>query len=197
MSRIRCSSVIAFAALVAMALIMASPRAHAVKNVDPMGKGLVGLMMLSGELVLSIEALAGVRNPWALAVPTVVAAAGGAVGGYFIDAKVKNSGASVGLLAGGMALFFPSIIIAVAKTRYVSEKDLAEDVSVTVKDEEATPTPPPPEEGTSAMLELGPSGVAVTVPALQVSGLYSDEELMFLARSQGVEYRVSVLDVAF
>jgi hypothetical protein len=192
---------LAAAALVMAAVALAAPRVHAAKQVDPMGKGLVGLMLLSGEIVLSVEALAGVRNPWALAIPTVVAAGGGAVGGYFIDAKVKNAGLSVGLLAGGMALFFPSIVIAVAKTRFVAEKDLAEDMSVTVSDveeDEEEPAPPPPEpEGTTAVLQIGPRGLSVGVPPVQMTGLYSDEELKFLARDQGVEYRLSVLNVAF
>lgn len=194
------------ALMLAAAIVMAAPRAQAGtggEEVDAMGKGLVGMMLLSGELVLSIEALAGVKNPWALAIPTVVAAGGGAVGGYFIDKNVNNDGLSVGLLAGGLALFFPSIIIAVAKTRFVAEKDLAENVSVTVTDEEededAPPPPPPEAEGgeSAAMIQVAPGHVAVSVPALQVQGLYSDDELMTLARSQGVEYRLSVVHVAF
>ncbi len=208
---------VAVAAAVLLALALAAPRAHAQKEVGAMGKGIVGLGLLSGELVLSIEALAGVKNPWALAIPTIVAMGGGAVGGYFID-KLDKPEASVALLACGMALFLPSIVIAVARTKYVSEKDLAEDVSVVVADEEGeeeeaggeesgTETeaeaaePPEPEAKASgtvhAVLDVTRTHVQVGVPPLEVYGLFSDDELHFLARNQGVEYRLSLLHVAF
>lgn len=206
------TSLIAAAALVAVTL--AAPRAHAQGEVKAMGKGLVGLGLLSGELVLSIEALAGVKHPAALAVPTIVAAGGGAVGGYFIDKKVNNPSVSVALLACGMALFLPAIVIAVAKTKYVSEKDLAEDVSVTVAGEEEGEAEEEAEETTEteaeaeteaaapsgavhALVDVSSSRVLVGVPPLEVYGLFSDEELRFLARAQGVEYRLSLLHVAF
>ena len=204
---------IAVAAAVLLALALAAPRAHAQKEVSAMGKGIVGLGLLSGEVVLSVEALAGVKNPWALAIPTIVAMGGGAVGGYFID-KLDKPEASVALLACGMALFLPSIVIAVAKTKYVSEKDLAEDVSITVAGEdeeeageEETETeaeaaePPEPEAkapgAVHAMVDVSRSQVQIGVPPLEVYGLYGDEELHFLARNQGVEYRLSLLHVAF
>jgi hypothetical protein len=205
---------VATGAAVLLALVLAAPQAHAQKEVGSMGKGIVGLGLLSGELVLSIEALAGVKNPWALAIPTIVAVGGGATGGYFID-KLDKPEASVALLACGMALFLPSIVIAVAKTKYVSEKDLAEDVSVTLADEEAeaeageegTETeaeaaPPPEPEAKAAgsvhaMVDVSRSHVQIGVPPLEVLGLYSEDELHFLARNQGVEYRLSVLHVAF
>jgi len=204
---------VAAGAAVLLALVLAAPQAHAQKEVASMGKGIVGLGLLSGELVLSVEALAGVKNPWALAIPTIVAVGGGATGGYFID-KLDKPEASVALLACGLALFLPSIVIAVAKTKYVSEKDLAEDVSVTMADEEeagageegteteAEAAPPPEPEAKAsgpvhAMVDVSRSRVQLGVPPLEVLGLYSDEELQFLARNQGVEYRLSLLHVAF
>jgi hypothetical protein len=39
--------------------------------------------------------------------------------------------------------------------------------------------------------------VRLGVPPLQIHELFSDEEMMALASSQGVEYRISVLHVAF
>lgn len=206
---------VAVAAAVLLALALAAPRAHAQKEVSAMGKGIVGLGLLSFELVLSIEALAGVKNPWALAIPSIVAAGGGAVGGYFID-KLDKPEASVALLASGMALFLPSIVIAVARTKYVSEEDLAEDVAVVVEGEEGEESeeeeggteteaeaaePPGPEArapgAVHAMVDVSGSHVQIGVPPLEVYGLYSDDELHFLARSQGVEYRLSLLHVAF
>jgi hypothetical protein len=205
---------VAVAAAILLALALASPRAHAQKEVSSMGKGIVGLGLLSFELVISIEALAGVKHPAALAVPSIVAAGGGAVGGYFID-KLDNPEASVALLACGLALFLPSIVITVAKTKYVSEKDLAEDVSVTVAGEdeeedeegeegtetEAEAASPEPEAkapgAVHAMVDVSRSHVQIGVPPLEVYGLFSDDELHFLARNQGVEYRLSLLHVAF
>lgn len=208
--------ILVVAAALGLALAIAAPHAHAQKEISAMGKGIVGLGLLSGEVVLSVEALAGVKNPWALAIPTIVAAGGGAVGGYFID-KLDKPEVSVALLASGMALFLPAIVIAVAKTKYVSEKDLAEDVSVSVAGEEgeeegeaeesteteAEAVEEPEEEAAAppgavhAMVDVSRSRVMVSVPPLQVYGLYTDEELRFLARSQGVEYQLSFLHVAF
>jgi hypothetical protein len=115
-----------------------------------------------------------------------------------------------------MALFLPSIVIAVARTRYVSEKDLAEDVSVTLAGEEEseaeeeeaggteTEAEAAPEEeaaapagAVNAMIDVSRTRVVLGVPPLEMYGLYSDEELHFLASSQGVEYRLSLLHVAF
>ena len=207
-------AVIGAAAIVASALL-AAPAADAEVKVESMGKGIVGLGLLSGEIVLSIEALAGVKNPWALSIPPIVAAGGGAVGGYFID-KLHKPEASVALLVSGMALFIPAIIIAVAKTKYVAEDDLAEDVTVKAKDSEkasdaAEEGAGAPEgggtevegggeaapSGTQALLDVGKKSVKIGVPPLYMGALFSDEEMRFLARSQGVEYRLDIISVSF
>jgi len=202
-------SLVASAAAILVTIVLLAPEARAAKDVKALPKATIGLGLLSGELVLSIEALAGVKNPWALSIPTVVAAAGGAVGGYFIDAKVKNASVSVALLASGLALFIPSLIITAAKLRFVKEEDLAEDVSVTVTSEDESGGESPDEGGgeseedaarstvPTALFAIGGGTFQMGVPPLEVLNLYSDEELLFLARNQGVEYRVSVIDVAF
>jgi len=223
-------SMVVTAGLVAVALALAAPRAEAEKKVSSMGKGIVGLGLLSGEVVLSVEALAGVKNGWALAIPTIVAAGGGATGGYFID-RLDKPEVSVALLASGLALFIPSIIIAVARTKYVSEKDLAEDTGVVVTEGAGEEIAGPPAEGTEtepgtepeteteaepaappepeveesgsagtvplALLGVDRTGLRVGLPPLEVVDLYSDDELRFLARAQGVEYRLALLHIAF
>jgi len=210
--RSRIATMVFLAVAIAASICIAAPRASAEKKVASMGKGIVGLGLLSGEVVLSIEALAGVKNPWALSIPTIVAAGGGAVGGYFID-KLHKPEASVALLVSGMALFIPSIIIAVAKTKFVAEEDLSEDVTVKASDTEKGKGDEAGDEGgggteveggeagtgggAQALLEVGGKGIRIGVPPLYMSALFSDEEMLFLARSQGVEYRLDIVSVSF
>lgn len=84
-------------------------------------KATIGLGLIGAELGLIVPAIAGLRDwYWYLIFP-VVGAAGGAVGGYFLDVEMGSQNApevSVALMAIGMALVVPTVIGTLALTAY-------------------------------------------------------------------------------
>jgi hypothetical protein len=176
-------------------------------------KGCVGLGMLAGELVVTIEAVSGVKKAWILAVTGLVAAGGGAAGGYFAETKPSaDTGAQVGvgLLAGGMAFFVPTMIIATAMLKYSGKKEASTAVEVTTEKSSGTETPseekaepaPATEEGggattPSAMINVKGKSLSLAVPPLMVLPVFSDEEVGFLTGDQALEYRLNVFNLVF
>jgi hypothetical protein len=73
-------------------------------------------------------ALLGAHAVWWYGVGAPVGAAGGAVGGYFLDkAAVGNGMPSMGLLAGGLALVIPALVLTLNATRYQGSEAATED----------------------------------------------------------------------
>jgi len=196
--------------------------AQTVNNIEPTAKGIIGLGLLAGELVVSIEALAGVKKYWILAVTGIVAAGGGAVGGYFIETKLSRLTASkvcVGLLAGGMALLVPTMIIVATKTRFsvkgegttevevVKEKAGGEAAGEAAPEKKEGPAPEKKEGGATAsrleepaplaLLNVTRSRVALAVPLLQVAPAFDEKELAFFSAKQAYEYRLGLVNVVF
>jgi hypothetical protein len=199
----------------------------AVNNIEPTAKGIIGLGLLAGELVVNIEALAGVKKAWILALTGIIAAGGGAVGGYFIETKLSRLTASkvcVGLLAGGMAMLVPTFIIVATKTRFsvkgeggttevevVKEKSGGEPAAGAKESaapaKEGGPAPEKKEGGAAASRLEEPAPVAVfnvtrsrfavAVPALQVAPIFDEKELAFFTRKQAYEYRFGLVNVVF
>jgi len=224
--------VLVFAAV--LALLLSFPRgarAQAIDEVSNNGaKGAVGLGLLAGELVVNIEALAGVKKAWILAVTGLVAAGGGAAGGYFAETKPKaDTGAQVGvgLLAGGMAMIVPTMIIATAMTKYRGKKEVApkvemesekaaSEMSGEATTEGEVEQPPaeekpaeekpaeekPAETGTEgtapgALLNVDKKTVSLAVPPVLMVPVFSSEELGVLTNEQKTEYRINVINLIF
>jgi hypothetical protein len=109
-----------------LALACATP-AHA-DEVASSPKGLIGGALLGAEVVTMTESIAGAHAVWWYGVGAPVGAAGGAVGGYFLDkAAVGNGMASMGLLAGGLALVIPALVLTLNATRYQGSESATED----------------------------------------------------------------------
>jgi len=90
------------------------------------GKGTVGGALLGGELVCSVEALAGVKSPWAYLGGFVGGAAAGGVGGYFVEQE-GSARASMLLLAGGLTLAIPTVVLVLSQTAYNPPADYLTD----------------------------------------------------------------------
>ncbi len=107
-----------------------APRAHATGQEKATAgiKGTIGLGLLGAETVLFTEAALGVKSPWLYLAGGGVGAAGGAVGGYFVD-RAENARLSTFLLAGGMALIIPATVVVLSQTAYPSELDYTQDQS--------------------------------------------------------------------
>lgn len=91
-------------------------------DADPKGK--VGLGLLGAELGVVVPALIGVDELWAYIVFPIAGAAGGAVAGHFLVDDGNHAELSVALLAAGMTLVIPTLVLAAAATAYDPEEDM-------------------------------------------------------------------------
>src|SRR5688500_758071 len=114
-------------ALAALAVSVALPRsAHADEEASPTGKGIAGGILLGAELVLLVEAAADVEPAWAYVVGGLAGAAGGGVGGYFIEQEGEPK-LPLLMLAGGMALAIPTTVAVLSATAYEPPLEYVED----------------------------------------------------------------------
>ncbi len=81
------------------------------------GKGVVGGALLGAELVCGVEAVAGVKSPWAYLGGGVLGAVGGGIGGHFVETN-GSPRASMLMLAGGLTLVIPTIVGVLSATAY-------------------------------------------------------------------------------
>src|SRR5438105_2447583 len=98
----RKSLLLTVSASVAAVGLLAPSAAHA-DTVSPTGKGIAGGALLGAEAIVTIEAVAGVKPPWAYAVGAIVGAAGGGIAGHFAE-QSSDPHVPLYLLAGGVAL---------------------------------------------------------------------------------------------
>jgi hypothetical protein len=139
------------AALLCGAAAFIGPTAEArADNVSPDGKGIVGGGLIGADVVTLVEGIAGVRPGWAYAVGAILGAGAGATGGYFIErASFSDDGrVPTYMLAGGLALIIPALVVSLNATRYIPQEGATED---------RAPTAPPAEPG-------APGGSVVTPP---------------------------------
>jgi hypothetical protein len=108
------------------------------------GGGLLGAEV--GTIVLSI---AGVHNPWVYVISDVVLAAGGALGGWQVEQHSSDGRAPVFMLAGGLALLIPGVVLTLNATRYQPSENATEDHAPT--------NAPPANPGTPGGTVVGPS----------------------------------------
>jgi hypothetical protein len=108
-------------------------------NVSPSGKGITGGALLGAEVVTMVEALVGVRSGWWYVLGAVVGAGGGAAGGYAVEHSSTDGKVPTYMLAGGLALVIPALVLTLNATRYQPEEGATED---------RTPVGPAAEPGT-------------------------------------------------
>jgi hypothetical protein len=130
-------------------------------RVSPTAKGMIGLGLIGAELGFVIPALvqeaAGTNEWWPYLVFPVIGAAGGVVGGYFMEQETQNSAeVDVAFLAVGLALVVPALVTTLALTAY----DPGEAQAHEAGDEDSAP--PVLEDGT-------------TTEAVQVEAVESEE----------------------
>jgi len=140
------------AALAAAAVLVGGPRAAQAEEVSPSGKGIVGGALLGGEIVIFTEAIIGVRSGTAYALGAGGGAVAGGVGGYFIEQAVSDGRVPAYLLAGGLALIIPALVITLDQTRYLPTEGAREDKPVT-----NLPASDPGKPGGSAVIGAEPA----------------------------------------
>jgi hypothetical protein len=131
---------VAMAALLGGTAVTAPCQMARADEVSPNGKGVVGGALLGGEVVTIVESLAGARPPWAYVVGGIIGAGGGGVAGHFIeqDNASQNGRVPMYMLAGGLALLIPAIVLSLNATRWQPEEGATED---------SAPGAPPAEPG--------------------------------------------------
>jgi hypothetical protein len=118
---------VATAALLGVVAVSAPAREARADEVSPDGKGIVGGALLGAEVITITEALAGVRPGWAYAVGAVVGAGGGGVAGHFIENGSSDGKVPMYMLAGGLALIIPAVVLTLNATRWQPEEGVTED----------------------------------------------------------------------
>ena len=148
----------------ALAVVLAPARAHAEvgkTEASPDGKGIVGGGLLGAELVLAVEAAAGVKSPWAYLAGGVLGAAGGAVGGYFVEKEATSARAPMLLLAGGLTLAIPTTVAVLVATSYEPPADYLQDSPPA---DEPVANPPQPEGAPPPVTSPPPSAPPAAAP---------------------------------
>jgi hypothetical protein len=197
------SAALATAALFG-ATILGAPLREARADDASIGKGIVGGSLAGAGLVTSVESLAGVHAGWAYGVGALVGAGGGGVGGYFIGNGSDDGKAPTYLLALGLAMVIPAIVLTLNGTRYIPEEGATEDRAPTAPAAEpgapggsvtGTPTdlgaPPPP--ASPAAPATPPQSKAA--PAARPAGSTPALDSLVGVSDEGVRLGVPVPDV--
>ncbi|WP_394822847.1 hypothetical protein [Pendulispora albinea] len=149
------------AAAFATATLAATPGVARADEVKPDGKGIAGGALLGAEIVTIPMALFRVKSPWAYVIGGGLGAVGGGVAGHFIEqASFSNDGRPpTYMLAGGLALVIPAVILVLNATRYQPAEEPSEDRAPT-----NGPPADPGRAGGSVVLEGGGSTSQPTAP---------------------------------
>lgn len=81
-------------------------------------KGIVGGGLLGAEIVMMPMGIAGLKPWWPYVVFGAVGAAGGAVGGWAIEQAAPPAEAPLYMLAGGLALVIPTLVLTLNATTH-------------------------------------------------------------------------------
>ncbi len=161
-SRVLRRGVALVTALAVGAATLAQPGTARAEEVSPTAKGVVGGALLGGEIVMIPMSLFHVKSGWAYAIGGGLGAIGGGVGGYFIETASFSSDGRVPIymLAGGMALVIPTVILTLNATRYEPSEGASEDKAPT-----NAPVADPGKAGGSVVVGTPPASSAPAAPA--------------------------------
>lgn len=159
-SRGRASRAVLLTAMTAVAsgTLAASPSVAHAEDVSPDGKGIAGGALLGGELVTFGEAIFGVRSTAAYLIGAGAGAVAGGVGGYFVEQAVDDGRVPAYLLAGGLVLLIPAVVVALDATRYHPTEGARDDRP------SGTPASDPGRPGGSAVIGAEPASPPSTTP---------------------------------
>ena len=187
-------------------------------------KAMVGGGFLGAEVVAIPMAIAGVRAGWAYAVFPPLGAIGGVIGGYFMDQAYDSSGNNGGtkqsaygsafMLAGGMALIIPTIVLMLNATRYHPSENAVEDRAPKNVGPEANPgaaggsSVAPAKDGGGnggnqppyvplSLVDMHEGTLRLGIPVPEVTTSYTLKQVRELGVVQGTEVRVPVFKLAF
>jgi hypothetical protein len=166
-----------------------TPAAQA-EEISPDGKGIAGGILLGSEVVTITESLIGVQNGWAYVIGGVLGAGAGAAGGFAIEQSSPDGQGATYLLAGGMALIIPALVLTLNATRYHPSENATED-----KPPPGIPPADPGAPGGTAAPAAGasPSGTpAAAGPAASPASPPPPTSLLDLTLPHDVGFRVGL-----
>lgn len=196
--------------------------AAAEETVSPTAKGVVGGGLLGAEVIMMTEAIIGVKPWWAYLIGGVAGAGGGAAAGYAVEKSSTDGRAPIFMLAGGLALAIPTLVLVLNATRYHPIEGASEDAApknepkadpgapggnaVTPGGAPAVPVPPPaapaPAPAPAApppqsFLDIHSGDVRLGVPVPEVRPVFSQTERAQFGMKQQTEVRVPVFHLTF
>jgi hypothetical protein len=211
----------AMAAILGATMVAAPLRDARADDVSPTGKGIAGGALLGAEVPVIVEGIAGVHSGWVYFISAIVGAGGGGFGGYEVEKGSTDGKAPMYMLAGGLALVIPAIVLTLNGTRYQPEEGATEDrtpgpaaepgnpggSSITSTPGAAPPAPPAPPAPAppppaapppQSLLDVHHGAFRLGVPVLDVKTSFTPTE----AKAYGMvgnpaELRLHVLHVAF
>jgi hypothetical protein len=209
----------AFAATAAVAtffaLASAPKEAAAQETVSPTAKGIVGGALLGAEVVTIGESIVGVRPTWAYLVGAGVGGIGGGVGGYFIEQSSSDGKAPLYLLAGGLVMAVPALVLTLNATRYIPTDSKTEDRppsgpapdpgpggsnaaggSVSNTSDTAKPAPPPA-PAPQSLLDVHTGTFRMGMPVPDVRPVFTTAQQKQFGMKQETEVRFPVVHVTF
>jgi len=198
-------------ALGASALVLAVAagpnEAHAEGPVSGDGKGIVGGALLGAEVVTITMGIIGVEAGWPYFVFGAVGAGAGGVGGFFVENSDPPAEAPLYMLAGGMALVIPALVVALDATSYKppapgeSDADEPVDNSPVAPDGEAsfeiTSEVQQPSGMQVGAIDISMGRLRIGAPAVDVRPTYSREELATYGVEQDTEVRFPIVRATF
>ncbi len=208
------------AGLTLVALGAYAPRAQA-EEVSATGKGIVGGALLGAEIVVITESAIGVTSTGAYIGGAAGGAVAGGVGGYFIERSVSDGRIPIYILAGGLALIIPGVVLTLNATRHRPTENAQEDRPIdgpppnpgkpdgaAVIGGEPAPAATPPAGGgggakapvrapTTSMIDYGSRELRLQLPVPDVRPVFSAQERKQYGMAQASEVRLPLVHVAF
>lgn len=185
----------------------------AATKVSGTGKGIVGTALLGGEVVMIGMGAFGVEATWPYLVFGGAGMVAGGVGGWAIESAGPPAELPVYLLAGGMALVIPTVVVVLNATAYNPPEV---DTEEPIKNEPAPEAPKaegtfkitssnvrlrrraaPPPRPALGLLDIDPQRVALGLPAPEIRPLFTQDELFRFGVTQGQEYRFPIVRATF
>lgn len=176
-------------ALLALALCLSALDAQAqvgAETANSGAKATVGGAFLGAEAVMVVEAAFDVQPWWAYAVGGGLGAAGGAVGGFFVDQQ-GDPLLSTSFLVAGMVFAIPSTIAVLSATAYKVDKNPTIDDQLALR----APVVPP------SLVGYDEQGFRLDVPAVRVREVYSTRTRLTYALPSETEVMVPVVGMSF
>jgi hypothetical protein len=144
-------------------LVLSERDAIAQEKVSPTAKGAVGGAFLGAEVVMITESIIGVKPWWAYALGGGLGAVAGGVGGYAIEQSVDDGRIPVFMLAGGLALVIPTLVLTLNATRYMPTEGASEDRAPT-NEPKADPGTPGGTSVSAPAVPAAPAAAPVSAP---------------------------------